>query len=386
MTKGILEASASGSVPIRGLVRFDENTPNDFSIDDARYLRRGVVETDITKFDTNIWPETFPVKINEESIRPLGSTIQMGHKSIGARSSNGQIVIPNVAAGSFEALVSNANDVNFKKSLQKLPQINTSTPTIFSAGYFIQAAYGSSNVVISNDLYDSYTEVNTGLASNIVGMIGNEIAIVAWASSGVARRSTDGGQTWSDISTLNSSSSYRGDVKGSTFLLVKSATIYTSNDNGETWANHGNINPSGGEYPFNDGVHFYTVAFTSGSKLVYKSVDGVNWNDGEILKGDLPISSPIYANCFNGIFIARANTNQTLWLSKDCITWHEYFRNDDFNVGSSKPVGIAPTEQGALIIFEYNLIDTLELLSYAGSINSTNINTEYADCDFVRIS
>lgn len=372
---------SSGSIPIRGLVRFDENTPDDFTTQDgARFLRRGVVETDITKFDVTIWPDTFPVKVNEEDISGKGFVLDLSHAGIGA-TGNGKTVISNIRNSASPCLVSDGDFENFRASVSTLPIINANSSVIFSQGYFVQVIKDSSNVVISNDLYDTYTEVNTGLTGNITSIMGDDNAIVAWASSGTSKRSTDGGQTWSTVSTLQGVNTSKSAIKGGVWLIANQDDAWVSNDFGLTWTTYLNTYPSYNDAPYSDGTHFYT-----GHTTVFKSVNGIDWDAGVATKGDVPETAPIYINHANGIFVARASAQQVTYISKDAITWHEYFRNGDYSPGTQVPTGFCPTSDGVLIAYENNIVDTVKLKQYAGGINNTNINSEYSGCDFVKIS
>jgi hypothetical protein len=58
MSEANLTAGGGGGVPIRSIAWFPHGTPDDVTIEGARYLKSGFIETDPAKFDAQIWGDT----------------------------------------------------------------------------------------------------------------------------------------------------------------------------------------------------------------------------------------------------------------------------------------------------------------------------------------
>jgi len=334
MTEGVLEASSGGgSTPIRGKILLDDNTKDDFTVGDERYLRAGNVETNVDKFDIDLWDEAGAVRIASQNVVNRFSGPSYKSTSVMIDYHAGTNVIFASALNSNTAGYTIKHSYSLDKGVtwnytEAGPNAHASgsCKPNYSSGRWCFGVHGSPNVTSTNDLGLTWNSVDAGTGGNIFGVLGDETAIVAWSNAGNARRSTDGGLTWKNVPTLVGSNTYfqalvlRADL----WVLFTYDDVRVSTDQGLTWTSHSNTTPHQthqGHKVFTDGVDLLQYGLNSHPVIMWKSNDGINWTDTGLRTTD----GSVYA----GHTIAIASNihwNGEMWghdgqFSKDLLAW-----------------------------------------------------------------
>ena len=377
---GGTSAGTAGIVPIRGVQEFSSTTVADITVDDARYLRRGVVETDTNLFDIAIWDQVAPVTVfsqvdsRENYYGDSHSVTGAGYSSI----TDETVLRPDAANN--RATVSAAGGKDFRLSVATIGETLTGRP-VHSNGYWVISS--GTNVVRSTDLFDTYSLVASGVNGDIFG---NENAIVKGNFAGAAQRSVDGGLTWTAIADIGSiSHSFKTTT---TWAVADGSSLLTSVDEGLTWTNQGAPNGVSASSMFSDDTYFYIKGNLTDPVELYRSTDGATWTaTGVVLSKESVIFSPTNSRIVysNGIFLYPEN-NQILYVSTDGVNWKDYFRNGSIFVTSVYPQ-VYPLPTGIGVHFYKEYTDILENLPYAGDTISGDFENDYnKKLQFVRIS
>lgn len=373
------------TVPIRGIQEFSSTTPNDYTTPSGeRFLRRGFVEIDTNNFDTGIWNETQAVIVDTYDYIAPDKIIDVCSdlKASAFSSVANEIVMKpdGVVSGNAHLIVSpNGTGNDLRRSGVVVDQLESGAlnPPIHNSSYWVIPADASTDVVTSNDLFDSFTRVSTGLGSNIRGIIGNENAIVVWGTSGVGRRSTDGGQTWSNTVGSIGGTHTQAHMTNTLWLIVTGGDdIWTSPDEGINWTKTNNVLIGNTVSIFSDDTYFYVrgnsnSAITNGiTGSLLRSLDGITWEDtGLILDPVSPYQLPSFAvnetGYLNGIYYTQANDYE-VWTSKDGLNFTPYKRNGEVEGNGVYAQVFESTNGMGIYTDQIKILDQLEDRLYAG--------------------
>lgn len=385
MTEGVLKTSGGGTTPIRGKRLFDSNTKDDFTVEGERYLRHGNVETDTDKFDLNIWDESGAVLTASQNVIKRYSGSSYNSTPIMIAYDIGTDVIFATARNSSSSTSTIYHSYSTDKGVtwnytEAAPQAHASgsCKPNYSAGRWCFGVHNSPNVTSTDDLGLTWTSVDAGTGGNIFGVIGDGDAIVAWSSTGNSRRSTDGGLTWSNVTTLVGSNTYFQAIalKASLWVIFSYDDVRISTNQGLSWTSYTGTTPHDtqtGYKVFTNGVDFFQYSLNDHPIVLWKSSDGVNWVDSGVRTSD---GSSYDAQHSIGISDS-IHWNGGMWghngkFSKDLLVWE-----DQVDLGSYF-ASVNVDNTFASISSSFSTIH--KLLSFAGT------RAESTEEEFTRIS
>lgn len=331
-----LKASSGGGTEIRETKSFCSSTPRDYTnVDGQRYLIKGDVETDDSKFDTEIWNELDIVTTRALVGYRTGDNLNLSRGVVGANANEiWWFTTKDTLGKTYAPSISVDGGLNYSTpSVLIDPEINTSDSClpIFSQGWMICGSKSSATISRSNDLAQSWEEIDTGLPGNVLGMIGNGDAIVVWSNSGKARRSVNGGASWSDVDTLIGSNTFRQPtVLNNLWVIINnSADVWTSNDLGLTWTYGSNKLPTGVVSFISDGTKMYSPSHSSDYPVkLWESTDGMVWLDSGIQTDDsgdyIQRTTTVGERALklggaNGMWVSNAG-----YVSRDGLNWKDW--------------------------------------------------------------
>lgn len=375
--KGISATSGAGS-PIRSITRLDSGTLPDVVISGNRYLRRGTIETDITKFDTTIWNSSTPIKQSQVATT-LGVNKYLAGSHFEPISNN----ILTVANGSNTTLSLRSIDGGVTFTTVQLP--TAAKQPVFSAGWWIIGDTGNTNGTAyrSNDLFTTSTLVSTGLGALTTDLlIASPTTALAYNNTSAAvMRSINGGSTWVFMpSPIPINLDNRGVYGNGIFLLIGRTTgTYTSIDDGVTFVEHLGvlpITPNIYTWLYFDGTKF--ILIDSNFKQMTTSIDGITWTQVQTVKGinNTYSSRPIYSNSIYAVTDGALDA----FISTDGINFAKYY------LDSTYYASLIHTSNGIAIVHANSHTDLLKLAPFAGDLTSTPSTSTYTNNDFVRIS
>lgn len=365
-------------VPIRGIQEFSSDTPLDYSTPSGeRFLRRGVVETDTLQFDTGIWNQTWGIVIdrNADATKISQGSSDTHAKSAQYSSVANEVLIVNgqsTLSQSASLISTDGGDTfNTTAIFPTEADRGAQAEPVHSQGNWSVPASASTDVMVTADSGASWTEYPTGLGGNIIGHMGNETAIVVWTSSGVGRRSIDGGLTWSNTTGATFSNLWDNWVIiGSDWYIFDSNDLLKSTDDGASWTQHNNVLPTSSAV-WSDGTKLYQHALTASfPTTLHDSTDGLTWSNLEIpvdLSGDfeevvVDVQDKVIR--IGDLFILGTTDSSSgaAYFSKDAINWKPYVNNADGN-----GMSISYRSGGDAIIYNTNFsIDTIDNTLFAG--------------------
>lgn len=375
-----LGSSRAGAL-IRSNVLLTAETSGDYTDESGnRYLRRGLVETDQTKFDTGIWPDSYMIKV--------GEMLDVNTPFVEAASTNehGEIL----ACGGLRSR--DGGDTFESFSMYD----NYSGAPVFSNGKWIAGVENNSNgyVHVSEDLFENYTAVTTGLADGVQFLVATPSAAIVSHTQRSPRRSIDGGLTWNapiqgyPVTSTERVISIASD-RASIFVAVTldNDNVWLSSNDGanfihvaDAWKSLRALTSSFSQVVvMHDGEKFCIYTRTGRQT----SVDGQVWGEVEFNVGltDTLIFKQIYFT--NGFYVAQVHDGnlESIYLSSDGLNWLPYTNN-------SKVVDttVIPTDKGIAICIDGVRKDNLHALPYAGDYLATNEESEFYQREFVRIS
>lgn len=376
-----------GSVHIKGTQGFTSDTDIDHvTRTGERFLRRGSVDTNIANFDTSIWNKFGVVTTGLELNYPMAS--DNTHAKAANYSTVSEQVLFIGLDGSHPCVISKDGGVNYQytTNLPAQADYNKNVSPYHSAGNWVVAQKSSSNVMVTQDSGDSWLSVNTGLNGSIYGIVGDEIAIVVWSTTGYARRSIDGGLTWSDVTSLTGSNVFASPIVTNNYwFIIQSSNIYRSSDNGATWDYVGGALPSGVTAFFTDGISIFAPAHYQDKPVdLWKSIDGETWSDSGV---SLDESGDTFALGFS-VNDKRVKIGEQ-WIhasggfvSKDGLNWKDWSLK---SARTFQDLTLTLTKNGAALLEKSGGIYSLEYLQYAGDIEFSwvSANEKYK---WVRVS
>lgn len=195
MSEANLIVGGGGGVPIRSIAWFPHGTPHDITINGARYLRSGFVETDPAKFDAQIWGDT--PGLLWRLITPPGTSAGSTRRCMDIESNGpGDILVALFdvgAVGAEHPRVMRSPDGGLSWNLYQLSTLN------MEGNCFYQVAYGAAKFVLvggSGKIATSvdgitYTPRNSTVGAALFCVKFNGSMFVA-AGQGVIVTSTDG--------------------------------------------------------------------------------------------------------------------------------------------------------------------------------------------------
>lgn len=375
-----IKAGLGGSeaTPIRGIQEFSSGTPVDYTTPSSeRFLKRGYVETNTSLFDTLIWNDTWGIVTGRNGD---ATKITQGSNDTHAKSAQYSsvanellIVSGQSTLSQSESLISTDGGDTFNKTavFPLEAQRGAQAEPVHSQGNWSVPATLSTNVMVTSDSGASWTQYNTGLGGNILGHMGNENAIVVWSTSGLGRRSTDGGLTWGNTSGTSFSSVWDNWVIiGTDWYIFDQNDMLKSTDEGASWVSHPNVLPTSSTV-WSDGTKLYQHALNAAFPVtLHDSTDGLTWSNLQVpvdLSGDFEdvvINVQDKVIRIGDLFILGTSgaSSGTAYFSKDGVNWKPYVNNVD-----GDGMSVSYRSGGKAIIYNTNFsIDTIENVLFAG--------------------
>jgi hypothetical protein len=387
MSEGTLRAG-SGGVLIKQIIRLTGVGPDYTSEAGDRFLERGMLETDTTKFDTTIWDTPAPINTTLVDTAPALRRDNGGNKSDSARLSTGRIVITHCSRNTSKGIYSDDEGLSWQQtgnipSVAKLNHLAVMLEQNDNLISIVNDLTGS--VYYSSNSWASYGIKRTGLGVAIETFFGNDNAIIAATySSTTAYRTTNGGASWSPI-TLPVRIRYAGRAIGSLFVAghAYQTHVNVSNDSGLTWANYPDTFPLGVEALWCSDTTFYVLS----NSYVFTSTDGVNWaNAGQAVFENTNTASKLATPSYNVKFYGGIFFDGIDRASVDGVRWYKLVHSfPKARIGKTLTAGesVFETAAGGALFAGEAFIEKVNAMLYAGGYptdyysNDTMHHTEY---------
>jgi hypothetical protein len=376
--------SGNPATEIGGIAYFSNFTPHDFTVNGARYLKTGFIETDPQKFDTELFKmslnsrilpsPSFGLSFYGTSWRGIANdgTRVVAVTGVSLNDSDNSAVAPRAVVLTNQGLTFSAAPL--------ISGFSTSRETrgiIHAAGMFY--VFGDSGRLSRSSDGVSWSSVTFPTTSvNIQDLVYNGSVFIAVAF-GVVFRSTNGTNWSAAINSnipLNSTDVTFDSANPSTWVVgggVAGNGLAISTDNGLTWAfRQGPADAIGSLSFLFHGNGFYYAMYNN--SRVFRSVDLVTWE--RIFEGSLPWR--YIFDAANGVFVSPSGE-----VTTDFVASYKH--------STAITSGQAITRMGDSYFIAYTsnsqfAIARTNATPYAGSPSPIDTGTSNLAKGFVRIS
>lgn len=344
-----LSQSAGGAVPIGSTVYFAEGVPADVTINGARYLLSGTVETNTANFNTSI----FTANLLQPTVGSLSSVF--GTDNVAGLTYNGTVF---VAVSNLGKVATSSDGVTW--TLRSVPTQANFTTGVFAAfvnGLFFVGGSGNS----TSRLYSSpdgitWTERTLAFGASNVAVTG-----IAYSGTRYVAVAALGYRSYSDNLTAwtaagQAPSDARGVAFGSgTFVhtVASTAEVFTSTD-GITWTSRTLPGICGDSIAF--GAGRFVIVGAAGA--MYQSTNGISWT--AITSGT---TSGLGRVVFGGgAFFVSSNASSFFSRSLDGITFESL---TDLGATARSMAPVSSTD--ILVGFDSAVSRRVQVRNYAGA-------------------
>jgi hypothetical protein len=268
MPISLRSVAGSDAVPIGSSIYFAEGVPDDYTSQGSRYLVAGTIETDVSKFDVNIFRFSFlqPTVVSLTSVFGTDTIVGIAY--------NGTVFVALSNAGK----VATSTDGNnwTPRSVPTPSNFTVGEIAVFVNGLFFVGGGGGSN----SRLYSSTDGINW-VERNVVFTAPN-VTITGLAHNGsrYVAVSTSGHRSYSDNLTSWTAAG-QGPSSGIRVAFGNGLFVHTSQLTAEVFTSTDGINWTSRPYPVSSSssIAFGNGRFVivGGSGTAYQSTDGINW-------------------------------------------------------------------------------------------------------------